>query len=196
MDASFALLLQVGLAALNFSFLAAGVAPALVGLLLLRGGTTRKSVDPDPASIRQARQNMEGRAVSEEIIFHEATLEDAALEGPYDLVPVYEVVHDLAYPVKALKKMRELTVRGGTVLIVDEAVGESLEQNRNFMGHLFYNFRLLHCLSQSMTVPNSAATGTVMAPSTLRRHAKNAGFDDVHVLPVEQPMFRLYRLTP
>ncbi|MCJ2531291.1 MAG: hypothetical protein LN413_03095 [Candidatus Thermoplasmatota archaeon] len=65
MDAIFALLLQVGLAALSLFFLAAGVALALVAFLLLRGETTRKSIDPDPASIRQVRQTMEGRGPSE-----------------------------------------------------------------------------------------------------------------------------------
>lgn len=44
MNAIFDFLLQVGLAALNFSFLAAGVALALVAFLLLRGGTIRKWV--------------------------------------------------------------------------------------------------------------------------------------------------------
>ncbi len=43
-DALFDLLLTVGLAALNFAFLAAGVSLALMAFLLLRGGITRKSV--------------------------------------------------------------------------------------------------------------------------------------------------------
>ena len=75
-------------------------------------------------------------------------------------------------------------------------LGDTLEENRNFMGHLFYNFSVLHCLPQAMTEPDSAATGTVMTPSTLRRYARDAGFSSVHILPVENPMFRLYRLTP
>ncbi|MFQ5552862.1 MAG: methyltransferase domain-containing protein [Thermoplasmata archaeon] len=173
-----------------------GTGWAAIGLALGFPKATVDALDPDPASIRQARQNAKAHGVSDRVTLHESTIEGGSLEGPYDLITATEVVHDLAYPVKALRTMRTLASPGGTVLVVDEAVGESLEENRNFMGHLFYNFSVLHCLPQAMTVPDSAATGTVMAPSTLRRYAEEAGYSSVNVLPVEHPMFRLYRLMP
>lgn len=92
--------------------------------------------------------------------------------------------------------MRELASPGGTVLIADEAVEDTLEENTNFMGHMFYNYSLLHCLPQAMVFPNSAATGTVIKPSILRRYAEEAGFAKVDILPIENPQFRFYRLTP
>lgn len=157
---------------------------------------TIDAVDPDATSLMEARRNVEAEGVSDRVILHGSTIEEAPIEGPYDLVTAFEVVHDLSYPVKGLRKMRELASPGGTVLIVDEAVGETVEENTNFMGHLFYNFSVLHCLPQSMTVPDSAATGTVMSQFKLTEYAKQAGFSSVAVLPVDHPMFRLYRLTP
>jgi hypothetical protein len=44
--------------------------------------------------------------------------------------------------------------------------------------------------------PDTAATGAVMRPATLRRYASDAGFRDLEVLPVNAGMLRLYRLTP
>ena len=44
--------------------------------------------------------------------------------------------------------------------------------------------------------PDTAATGAVMRPATLRRYASEAGFRDLEVLPVKAGMLRFYRLTP
>ena len=173
-----------------------GTGWAAIALALGFPKATVDGLDPDAASIQQARANVESRGLSDRVTLHESTIEDGSLEGPYDLITAMEVVHDLAYPVRVLRSMRELASPGGTVLVVDEAVGDTVEENRNFMGHLFYNFSVLHCLPQSMTAPDSAATGTVMGPSTLRRYAREAGYSSVSVVPVAHPMFRLYRLTP
>jgi hypothetical protein len=44
--------------------------------------------------------------------------------------------------------------------------------------------------------PDTAATGAVMRPDTLRRYARQAGFRELEVLPVEADLLRFYRLTP
>ncbi|GAA4557383.1 hypothetical protein [Planotetraspora kaengkrachanensis] len=46
-----------------------------------------------------------------------------------------------------------------------------------------------------MGVPDTAATGTVMRPATLRAYAGAAGFTDVEILPIDTPYWRFYRLT-
>jgi 2-polyprenyl-3-methyl-5-hydroxy-6-metoxy-1,4-benzoquinol methylase len=134
--------------------------------------------------------------VGARIAFHAATAEEAALAGPYDLVTAFECLHDMAYPVRALRRMRELASPGGTVLIADEAVGETLEENRSFVGQLNYNFSVLHCLPQAMVFPDAAGTGTVIRPSVVRAYAREAGFTGIDVLPIDHPLWRFYRLTP
>jgi len=47
-------------------------------------------------------------------------------------------------------------------------VEDTLEENCNFTGHLFYNFSVLHCLPQAMVFPNSAGTVAMITPSTMR----------------------------
>ncbi|MCI0440925.1 MAG: class I SAM-dependent methyltransferase, partial [Chloroflexi bacterium] len=154
------------------------------------------AVEPDVESVKEAKQNAEKAGLAGRIKFHTTTAEDAKLEGPYDLVTAFECIHDMAYPVAALKRMRELAAPNGAVLIADEKAGDTLEENKNFFGHLFYNFSVLHCLPQAMVFPNAAGTGTVITPSTMRRYATEAGFSKVEILPIENPLWRFYRLTP
>jgi hypothetical protein len=45
-----------------------------------------------------------------------------------------------------------------------------------------------------MSAQPSAATGTVMRPSTLAGYARAAGFAQVEVLAVDHDVFRFYRL--
>jgi hypothetical protein len=75
-------------------------------------------------------------------------------------------------------------------------VGDSLEENRSFVGRLNYNFSVLHCLPQALVFPDAAGTGTVIRPSTLRRYAEEAGFSRVDTLPIDNALWRFYRLTP
>jgi hypothetical protein len=42
----------------------------------------------------------------------------------------------------------------------------------------------------------TAATGAVMRPPTLRRYAERAGFADAEVLPIDDPQWRFYLLVP
>jgi SAM-dependent methyltransferase len=151
-------------------------------------------VDPDGASIAEARENARKAGVADRVTFHLASAEGAPLSPPYELVTAFECLHDMAYPVRALRRMRELAGPRGAVLVADEAVGDSLEENRAFLGRLNYNFSVLHCLPQAMVHPGSAATGTVIRPSTVRAYAEAAGFARVEVLPVEHPLWRFYRL--
>jgi hypothetical protein len=43
--------------------------------------------------------------------------------------------------------------------------------------------------------PQSAGTGTVMRPSRLREYAHEAGFAEVEILPIENQVWRFYRLV-
>ena len=91
--------------------------------------------------------------------------------------------------------MRELLTPDGVVLIADEAVSDTLEENTNFMGHFSYNLSVLHCLPQAMVFPNAAGTGAVIEPSTVSKYADEAGFKRVAILPIENPYWRFYRLA-
>jgi len=154
------------------------------------------ALDPDEASIQRARKNAEEAGVLERINFHREAIEETSLQGPYDLITAFECIHDMPYPVKALNRMHGMVADDGAVLIMDEAVGETLQENINLIGHFNYNFSVLHCLPQAMGFSGSAGTGAVMSASTLRGYTEKAGFKEMNVLPIEHPSYRFYRLTP
>ncbi|MDP6452104.1 MAG: class I SAM-dependent methyltransferase [SAR202 cluster bacterium] len=173
-----------------------GIGWSTVALAKGYPNTQIDAIDPDEESLALARQIAEEEGVTDQITFHLKTVEDAPVQGAYDLVMAVECVHDMPYPVSALTRMRELIASDGAVLIADEAVEDTLAENTNFMGHLFYNYSVLHCLPQAMVFPDSVATGTVIKPSVLRGYAQDAGFAGVDVLPIENAQFRFYRLNP
>jgi hypothetical protein len=59
---------------------------------------------------------------------------------------------------------------------------------------LMYTYSVLCCLPVGLADRPSAATGTVMRTETLRAYAAEAGFADLEVLPIENDVFRFYRL--
>jgi 2-polyprenyl-3-methyl-5-hydroxy-6-metoxy-1,4-benzoquinol methylase len=159
------------------------------------------AIDVDPTSIEEARRNANKAGVSEQIAFYLSPIEDFRVsnevEKKYDLVTAFECIHDMPYPVKALERMHEMVALDGAVLVADELVGETVEENNgSFLGQLYYNFSVLHCLPQAMVYPDSAATGAVMPASKLEGYAKKAGFSRVDILPIDNPLWRFYRLSP
>lgn len=156
-------------------------------------GVTVDGVDLDPGSIEAARRVAEAEGVTDRVTFE---LRDAAtLSGAgYDVATMFEMVHDLARPVEALRVAREALGPGGVVLVADEPVGDAYIGPADEEERRYHGWSLLHCLPASMTEPGSAATGTLMRPDTLRRYAHEAGFAGVDVLPVDSVAFRLYLL--
>ena len=146
--------------------------------------------DADPPSIASARRHAEEAGVADRVQFTVADVAD--VEGRYDAVFAFEVLHDLARPVDALRAAHRLT--DGPVVVMDERVGETFTAPGDPLERFFYAASVLHCLPAGRCEHGSAATGTVMRPDTLRRYATEAGFAGVTVLPIEHDMFRFYLL--
>jgi 2-polyprenyl-3-methyl-5-hydroxy-6-metoxy-1,4-benzoquinol methylase len=125
-------------------------------------------------------------------------LDAAELASPerYDLVTVFEALHDMARPVEALEGTRALLADQGSVLVADERVGERFAIPADDQEIYIYGWSVMECLASSMGDPSFAQTGAVMRPDTLRRYAREAGFGRVDVLPIEDLQWRFYLLRP
>jgi SAM-dependent methyltransferase len=150
--------------------------------------------DLDRASAELACANVRDAGLADRVAIEVRDAGDPVLAGRYDLVTAFECVHDMSDPVSALRSMRRLAGERGTVLIVDERVGDSFTPTGNDVEGMMYGWSVLHCLPVGMADHPSAATGTVMRTDTLRQYAKEAGLRDVEVLPIENFFFRFYRL--
>jgi 2-polyprenyl-3-methyl-5-hydroxy-6-metoxy-1,4-benzoquinol methylase len=150
--------------------------------------------DLDPDAIAAAREHAEAEGLSDRVHF---VAQDAAALPPssrYDLVTVFEALHDLARPVDVLRGLRGLLASGGTVLVADEPTAERFEVPASDEERYLYGWSLVSCLPSAMG-PGSAGTGAVMRPATLRRYAEQAGFGSVDVL-FENDYWRFYLLRP
>ncbi len=152
--------------------------------------------DLDQASVGLANANLVDAGVAGRVSFAVRDAANPAHAGVYDLVTIFEALHDMSDPVRALRAARQLLAPGGTLFIVDENVAESFTAPAGDIERLMYGWSFLHCLPVGMAEQPSAGTGTVMRPGAVRRFGAEAGFSSIDVLPVDHPFFRFYRLTP
>ena len=152
--------------------------------------------DLDAASVELARSNLAGSGVEDRVTFHLRDAGDPELAGSYQLVTVFEAVHDMSRPVEVLRALRGLAAEDGAVVVMDERVADVFTAPGDEVERLMYTYSVLCCLPVGLAESPSVGTGTVMRADTLRRYAAEAGFTDVEVLPIEHEVFRFYRLHP
>ncbi len=149
--------------------------------------------------IDAARRNAAQSGMSGRVTF---TVTDASgpgsngWSGRYDLVTIFEALHDMARPVDALRAARGMLAPSGSVVIADELVADEFTAPAPELERYHYGWSVVSCLPGAMGDPQTAATGAVLRPATLRRYAEQAGFSEVKTLPLEDDNWRFYQLRP
>ena len=150
--------------------------------------------DLDEASVALARENVAGTEVADRVSIHLRDAGDPELAGSYQLVTVFEAIHDMSQPVGVLRSLRGLAAEDGAVVVMDERVADTFTAPGDEIERLMYTYSILCCLPVGLADSPSVGTGTVMRADTLRGYAAEAGFAEVEVLPIEHDFFRFYRL--
>ena len=166
-----------------------------IGIALAHPGVTVDGFDVDGPSVEAARQNAVEAGVADRVRFHHADAGTPGDEGRYDLVTAFECVHDMPHPAGVLAAMRRMAAPGGVVLVMDERVAETFTAPGDEVEQMMYGWSITCCLPDGLAHAGSVGTGTVMRPDTLRTYAREAGFADVEVLPIDDVFFRFYRLV-
>jgi 2-polyprenyl-3-methyl-5-hydroxy-6-metoxy-1,4-benzoquinol methylase len=152
--------------------------------------------DLDADAIQAARRNAAETGLADRITFTTADASGPGVSGQYDLVTILEGLHDMSRPVDALRVARGMLAEPGCVIVADEAAEDEFTAPASIEEQYHYAWSVVACLPAAMGDPDTAATGAVMRPATLRQYALEAGFRDLEVLPVDAGMLRFYRLTP
>jgi 2-polyprenyl-3-methyl-5-hydroxy-6-metoxy-1,4-benzoquinol methylase len=150
--------------------------------------------DLDPDVIAAARRNAEQAGVSGRVTFAVTDASGPGVSGRFDLVTIFEALHDMSRPVEALRAARGMLTRSGSVLIADELVADEFTAPASDLERYHYGWSVVSCLPGVMGDPGTAATGAVMRPATLGRYAREAGFRSVEILPLESQTWRFYLL--
>jgi len=153
-------------------------------------------IDLDQDVIEVARRNAAEAGVADRVRFTVTDASAGDMSGRYDVVTILEGLHDMARPVDALRAARRLLASPGWVVVADELVEHKFTAPASLLEQNNYGWSVIWCLPAVMGDPQTAATGAVMRPATLRRYAAEAGFADVEVLPVQAGTFRFYLLSP
>jgi pimeloyl-ACP methyl ester carboxylesterase len=152
--------------------------------------------DADRASVAASRRHAAQAGVAGRVTFHNRDVATpGTLLGPYDLVVVFEVLHDLARPHVVLDRLRDSLGHGGVVLVADERVSAHFTAPGSAVERLMYGWSVTHCLPASLAEPGSAGLGTVLRPGQVHGLAAAAGLTSEE-LSVENDFFRFYRLQP
>lgn len=125
-------------------------------------------------SIEEARTHAKKHQASN-IDFH--VQEAKALPGKYDLITMFDCLHDMGDPVGALKHIRAALKPGGSVMIVEPMAGDSLNDNLNPIGRMYYSASTMVCVPTSLAQETKAALGAQAGEKRLRRLIlEEAGF--------------------
>jgi 2-polyprenyl-3-methyl-5-hydroxy-6-metoxy-1,4-benzoquinol methylase len=125
-------------------------------------------------SIEEARKHAKQHQVSN-IDFH--IQEAKELPGKYDLITMFDCLHDMGDPVGALKTIRGALKPGGSVMIVEPMAGDSLKDNLNPIGRMYYSASTMVCVPTSLAQETGAALGAQAGEKRLRKLImEEAGF--------------------
>jgi 2-polyprenyl-3-methyl-5-hydroxy-6-metoxy-1,4-benzoquinol methylase len=150
--------------------------------------------DAHDASIAAARKAAAAAGVSDRVRFEVATAKSAPGEG-YAAIVFVDSLHDLGDPVGALARARQLLAPGGAVLLVEPRGADSVDDNLNPVGRMFYAVSTMFCTPTAVS-QEGTAIGTLAGPQVLGELARQAGFSVVRPVPVEAPFNLVLELRP
>lgn len=102
------------------------------------------------------------------------------LSGHYDLITIFDCLHDMGDPIGAMKHVRELLNESGTCMIVEPMAGDRLADNLNPVSRMYYSVSTMVCVPTSLAQENGAALGAQAGEKSLREIADGAGFSQLN----------------
>src|SRR5437588_10694701 len=123
--------------------------------------------DYHDGSIETARRRAHDAGVADRVRFQVEPA--AAYSGSdYDLVTMFDCLHDMGDPAGAARHVRETLAPDGTWMIVEPAAGDRVEDNLNPVGRAYYGFSTLLCTPASLSQEVGLALGAQAGEARIR----------------------------
>src|SRR3954467_13220263 len=136
--------------------------------------------DYHEGSIATARERAQEAGVADRVQFEVAPA--AAYGGSgYDLVTMFDCLHDMGDPGSAARHVRSTLAPDGTWMIVEPNAGDRVEDNFNPVGRAYYGFSTLLCTPASLSQDVGLALGTQAGPARIRDIVTAAGFTQFRI---------------
>ena len=126
-------------------------------------------------SVETARNRAAGARVVDRVKFEMAAASVYPGQG-YDLVTMFDCLHDMGDPAGAARHVRGSLAPDGTWMIVEPAAGDRVEDNMNPVGRAYYGFSTLLCTPSSLAQDVGLALGAQAGEARIRAIVTAAGF--------------------
>src|SRR5579863_7065850 len=134
--------------------------------------------DFHPGSIDAARVHAQSHGVAKNTRFEVGTAKDYG-EADLDLVTFFDCLHDMGDPAGAAAHVRGSLRPDGAWMVVEPIAGDSLEQNLNPIGRIYYAGSTMVCVATSLSQEVGAALGAQAGEAKLREVITAGGFRQV-----------------
>jgi SAM-dependent methyltransferase len=130
------------------------------------------------ASIAHARDLAEREVPGANVRFEVARAKE--VPGPaYDLICMFDCLHDMGDPVGAVAHARSILADDGTLMAVEPMVGDRLEENLHPIGRMAYAASTMICVPTSLAQEVGLALGAQAGEAALREVIVQGGFASV-----------------
>jgi SAM-dependent methyltransferase len=145
-------------------------------------------------SIEAARESAVRQGVADRVTFQVSSAKSFPGKN-YDLVAVFDCLHDMGDPIGAAAHVRQSLGKDGTWMIVEPFANDHLKDNLNPLGRVYYSFSTLLCTPCSRSQEVGLCLGAQAGESRIRDVVKAAGFDRFR-RATETPFNIVYEARP
>jgi SAM-dependent methyltransferase len=164
-------------------------------LALARGYPHARLVGYDnyAPSISAATSNARAAGLEDRVRFEQCDVVQG-LPDVYELITLFDVLHDMPHPRPALAAIARALAPGGTCFVLELNVFGDLSANMQHplgIGAFGYSASINYCMTQALAV-GGEGTGTCMGEERLRELAEEAGFGTVNRLDFPNNPFNVF----
>jgi SAM-dependent methyltransferase len=134
--------------------------------------------DYHEGSVEAARRAAERAGVADRVTFEVASAK-AFGGGPFDLICVFDALHDMGDPVGAARHVRSQLADDGTWMVVEPYANDTVEENLNPVGRVFYAGSTMLCTPASLSQEVGLALGAQAGEKRLTEVLNEGGFSRV-----------------
>jgi SAM-dependent methyltransferase len=145
-------------------------------------------------SIEAARESAKRNDVAARVTFDVSDAKDFPGKD-YDVVAVFDCLHDMGDPIGAAAHVRQSLARNGTWMIVEPFANDQLKDNLNPLGRVYYSFSTLLCTPCSRSQEGGLCLGAQAGEARIREVVSAAGFSRFR-RATETPFNIVYEARP
>ena len=129
-------------------------------------------------SIEEARRHAKAHGMDDRVRFDTALAKEIPETG-FDLVTMYDCLHDMGDPRGCAAHIRNILKPGGIWMIVEPIAGDTPAQNMNPVGRLYYNASTMICVPTSLDQEVGEGLGAQAGEARLTALIREGGFQSV-----------------